>query len=225
LKKFVYLIFLSSIAVFSANAHEIWLELDDNKDEAKLFFGDFADKQLESGEKFSRIKEGVAYPSELIKEVKRDDNNITYKLNKKGDITVIRISEPRKARTSEIIEKRISYSKLGRTNTKVITDFDIVPIEKNSNTFKVVFKNESIKKSKIEVISPTGWEKTFYSNDNGEVKIHTPWIGKYLLQANFEDKTKGEVDGKAFDKTIHSITYTIDVNRGILWNIKKVGTK
>ncbi|QKF76921.1 DUF4198 domain-containing protein [Arcobacter defluvii] len=221
MKKLVYLIFLSLFATISLNAHEIWLELDDKKDEAKLFFGHFDGKQLESGEKFSRIKEGEVYPTELLKEVKKNNNNITYVLNKKGDITIVRTSEPRKARDSEIIENKIAYSKAGRTNTQVVTDFDIIPIEKNSNTFKIVFKNEPIKKSKIRVISPTGWEKTFDSNDKGEFTIHTPWIGKYLIQANFEDETKGEIDGKEYDKTIHAITYTIDVEQGIPWNIKR----
>jgi len=221
LKKLVYLIFLSLFATISLNAHEIWLELDDKKDEAKLFFGHFDGKQLESGEKFSRIKEGVVYPTELLKEIKRNNDNITYTLNKRSDITVVRTSEPRKARNSEVVENKIAYSKSGRTNTEVVTDFDIIPIEKNSNTFKIVFKNEPIKKSKIRVISPTGWEKTFDTDDKGEFTIHTPWIGKYLIQANFEDETKGEIDGKEYDKTIHSITYTIDAEQGIPWNIKR----
>ena len=221
MKKLVYSMLLSSIAVVSVNAHEIWLELDEKKNEAKLFFGDFDGKQTESGEKFARIKEGVSYPAELVKDVKRDDNSITYTLSKKSDIAVVRASEPRKARNSEIVEYRIAYNKAGRTSTEAIVDFDIVPVAKDSNSFKLLFKNEPIKKSKVTVISPTGWEKTFELDDKGEFTIHTPWIGKYLIQASFEDETKGEVDGKTFDKTIHSISHTIDVNQGLPWNIKK----
>lgn len=220
MKKLVYSIFLLSISLVSINAHEIWLELDSKKDEAKLFFGDFDSRQLENGERFSRIKEGVSYPQDLVTEVKRNDNNVTYTLNKKSDIAVIRTSEPKKARDSEIIENKIAYTKAGRTLTESIIDFDIVPLKKDSNSFKIVFKNEPIKKSKVKVISPTGWEKTFDSDDKGEFTIHTPWIGQYLLQANLEDNTKGEVEGKTFDKTVHSIVYTIDVNQGIPWNKK-----
>ena len=221
MKKLVYSMLLSSIAIVSVNAHEIWLELDEKKNEAKLFFGHFDGKQTESGEKFARIKEGVSYPTELVKDVKRDDNSITYTLSKKSDIAVVRASEPRKARNSEIVEYRIAYNKAGRTSTEAIVDFDIVPVAKDSNSFKLLFKNEPVKKSKVTVISPTGWEKTFELDDKGEFTIHTPWIGKYLIQASFEDETKGEVDGKTFDKTIHSISHTIDVNQGLPWNTKK----
>jgi hypothetical protein len=221
LKRLINSMLISSIAILSVNAHEIWLELDDKKDEAKLYFGHFDGKQLESGEKFSRIKEGVSYPTDLVKEVKRNDNNVTYTLNKKSDIAVVRTNEPRKARDSEIIENKIAYTKAGRTSIQSIVDFDIVPVAKDSNTFKLLFKNEPIKKSKIVVISPTGWEKTFQSNDNGEFTIHTPWIGKYLLKADLEDNTKGEIDGKVFDKTVHSMIYSIDVTQGLPWEIKR----
>ena len=210
-----------SVMVLGANAHEVWLKLDDKKNEAQLFFGHFADNQKESGEKFERIKEGVTYPKDLIKEIKRNNDNITYTLSKKSDIVVVQESEPRKNRDTGITTKRIAYIKAGRTTTEVITAFDIVPIEKNSNTFKLVYNNQGVKKSEIKVVSPTGWEKTFMTDDNGDFTIITPWKGSYLIQTKYEDETKGEVDGKAYDKTVHVMTYTIENNQGLSWEIKK----
>ncbi|MFX4233941.1 hypothetical protein ACOL24_08830 [Aliarcobacter butzleri] len=221
MKKLVYTMMLSSITILGANAHEVWLKLDDKKNEAQLFFGHFADNQKESGEKFERIKEGVTYPKDLIKEIKRNNDNITYTLSKKSDIVVVQESEPRKNRDTGITTKRITYIKAGRTITEVITAFDIVPIEKNSNTFKLIYNNQGVKKSEIKVVSPTGWEKTFMTDDNGDFTIITPWKGLYLIQAKYEDETKGEVDGKAYDKTVHVMTYTIENNQGLSWEIKK----
>ncbi|MCT7614648.1 DUF4198 domain-containing protein [Aliarcobacter butzleri] len=221
MKKLVYIMMSLSVIVLGANAHEVWLKLDDKKNEAQLFFGHFADNQKESGEKFERIKEGVTYPKDLVKEIKRNNDNITYTLSKKSDIVVVQESEPRKNRDTGITTKRIAYIKAGRTTTEVITAFDIVPIEKNSNTFKLVYNNQGVKKSEIKVISPTGWEKTFMTDDNGDFTIITPWKGSYLIQAKYEDETKGEVDGKAYDKTVHVMTYTIENNQGLSWEIKK----
>ena len=221
MKKLVYIMMSLSVMVLGANAHEVWLKLDDKKNEAQLFFGHFADNQKESGEKFERIKEGVTYPKDLVKEIKRNNDNITYTLSKKSDIVVVQESEPRKNRDTGITTKRIAYIKAGRTTTEVITAFDIVPIEKNSNTFKLVYNNQGVKKSEIKVISPTGWEKTFMTDDNGDFTIITPWKGSYLIQAKYEDETKGEVDGKAYDKTVHVMTYTIENNQGLSWEIKK----
>lgn len=214
-------ILLSSISIISVNAHEIWLELDKKKDEAKLYFGDFAIKKIESGKKFERINEGITYPVSLVKEVKKNDDNITYTLTKRSDIVVVRTSEPRKEKDSEILVNKVSYSKAGRAITQVITAFDIVPVKENSNTFKLVFNNEAVKKSKVVVTSPSEWEKTFTTDDKGEFTIHTPWIGTYLLEAKVEDETKGEIDGKAFDKTVHTLTYTINESQGLSWNKSK----
>lgn len=214
-------IIVSTMAITSINAHEVWLELDKKKDEAKLYFGHFAGKQTEGGKKFKRINEGITYPKDLVKDVKRNDNNIRYTLNKQSDMVVVRSSEPRQARDSELMVKRVSYSKAGRTQTNAITDFDIVPTKKNSNTFKVIYKDKAAQKTKITVISPTEWEKTFRPNKEGEFTIHTPWIGEYLIKASFEDETKGEIDNKAYDKTLHSMSYTIVQDNGIAWNSSK----
>lgn len=46
MKKLAYSILLSSIAVVSANAHEIWLDLDDKKNEAKLFLVTLMESKL-----------------------------------------------------------------------------------------------------------------------------------------------------------------------------------
>ena len=61
----------------------------------------------------------------------------------------------------------------------------------------------------MTVVSLQNGKKVFIQMNKGEVTISTPWIGTYLLETSFEDNSKGEVDGKSFDKTIHTITYTI----------------
>ena len=221
MKKLLGSVLISSIAIMGANAHEVWLDLDDKKAEAKLYFGHFAGNKTEGGKKFERIKEGVTYPKGLVKDVKRNDDNITYTLNKKSDIVALRESKPRKARNSETVVKKISYSKAGRSQTEAISAFDIVPVKANSNTFKVVYNNEIVKKSKIVVISPTEWTKSFMANDKGEFTIQTPWVGTYLIKASYEDNTKGEVNKEAYDKTVHSLTYTIKQTEGLPWNPSK----
>ena len=221
MKKLLGSILISSLAITGVNAHEVWLDLDDKKTEAKLYFGHFAGNKTEGGKKFERIKQGVTYPEGLVKEVKRNENNITYTLNKKSDIIALRESKPREARNSKTIVKRISYSKAGRTGTKAITTFDVVPVKENSNTFKVVYNNDIVKKSKIVVISPTEWTKSFTTNDKGEFTIQTPWNGTYLIKASYEDDTKGGSGKESYDKKVHSLTYTVKEIQGLPWNPTK----
>lgn len=221
MKKLINIALLSSTLFVGANAHEIWINFDEKKNEAKLYFGHFADNEKESGEKFARIKEGVVYPKDLAKSVTRNDDNITYTLAKKGDIVVVQEGEPRKNRETGLTTKRVAHIKTGRDSSTAITKFDIVPNAKNSNTFKLLYDGKALKDVEIDVISPTGWEKSFVTDENGEFTVKTPWVGTYLLQARYEDDTKGEVDGKPFDKIVNVITYTIDNKQGIAWETKK----
>ena len=223
MRKLMYSFLLSLITVISANAHGFWLEMDDKKNEAKFFFGDWEENLRESGKKLERIKGEDVYPKDIVKEIKRNDNHIAYSLNKKSDLVVIEAGEPRKAKDEKdpTITRKISYVKVGRTSIEPISIFEIVPVKENSNSFKIIYNNEPMKKTKIVVTSPTKWEKTFVSDDKGEFTIHTPWIGEYLIEANFTDETKGEIDGKTYDKTIHSITYLIETKQGLPWEIKK----
>ncbi|MFV7790034.1 hypothetical protein ACNSOP_07740 [Aliarcobacter lanthieri] len=221
MKKFVYGMMLSSAVVVGASAHEIWLELDGKKNEAKLFFGHFDVKEKESGEKFAKIKEGVAYPKDLLKEVKRNDDNITYTFSKATDVVVVREDAPRKSRAEGITTKRISYSKAGVTSKEAIAKFDIVPVDASKNVFKLLFDNKGLEKIKVTAISPTGWTKTFSTNEKGEFTVETPWKGGYLLQTTFEDETKGEENGVAFDKTVHALSLNITIEQGLPWEVKK----
>jgi uncharacterized GH25 family protein len=221
LKKIIYSILLSAIAVLNANAHGIWLELDDKKDEAKLYFGEWENGKAEGADKLKRIKGEDVYPKELVKEIIRKDNYISYNLTKKSDFAVIEAGEPRKSKNDDTISRKISYAKAGRINTNSIIAFDVIPVKENSNTFKLVYNNEAMVKTNVTVISPTKWEKTFRTDDKGEFTIHTPWVGKYLIEVSFEDLTKGEVDGKPYDKTVHSLSYMIEVNQGLPWDSKK----
>lgn len=222
MKKLISSIILSSITAIVANAHGFWLEIDEKTNEAKFYFGDWEDNKKESGSKLERIKANVFYPTDVVKETKRNDNHIAFSLNKKSDLVVVESGEPRKAKDEKdpTITRKISYVKAGRTSFEPISFMDIVPLKENSNSFKLVYNNEIMKKSKITVVSPTGWEKTFMSDDKGEFTIHTPWIGQYLIEASFTDETKGEVDGKPFDKTVHSITYLVETKQGLPWNKK-----
>lgn len=203
----------------SVNAHEIWIEKD-KKDEANIFFGEFADGQKEGAKFLDRLKADTFYPKDVIKEIKRVEDSIALTLSKDSDLVLVEVSEPRLNKTTQVTARKISYAKTGRTNTDVLANFDLVPLEKNSNTFKLLFDKKPMSKTKVTVVSPTKWEKSFYTNEQGEVTISTPWIGTYLLETSFEDNSKGEVDGKSFDKTIHAMTYTIKVEQGLPWETK-----
>ena len=219
MKKLVYGVLTSAILLSNANSHEIWIEKD-KKNEANIFFGEFEKKKKEGAKFLDRLKVDTFYPKDIVKNITRKENSIVVGLSKDSDLILVETGEPRLNKNTQVTARKISYAKTGRTNTDTLANFDLVPVEKNSNTFKLLFDKKPMSKTKVTVVSPTKWEKSFYTNEQGEVTISTPWIGTYLLETSFEDNSKGEVDGKSFDKTIHAITYTIKVEQGLPWETK-----
>ena len=220
MKKLVYGVLTSAILLSNASAHEIWIEKD-KKNEANVFFGEFADGQKEGDKFLDRLKVDTFYPKDIVKDVKREENSIALTLSKDSDLILVEVSEPRLNKNTQQSIRKISYAKVGATNTEALAKFDFISVEKNSNTFKLLFDNKPLVKIKVTVVSPTKWEKNFYTNENGEFEIQTPWIGTYLLEASFEENIKGEENGKTFDKTIHVITNSINLEQGLPWKINK----
>ena len=218
MKNMVYSLVVSTLLLTSANAHEIWVEK--NKTDAQIFFGEFVDDLKEGVNFLDRVKAENFFPKEIVKEVKRSQKSIDLVLTKDSDFMLVEAGLPRvNKRTLESIRK-ISYANSGRESTQALANFDLVPLEKNSNTFKLLLDDKAMPNTKVTVISPSKWEKSFYTNDQVEVTILTPWKGTYLIEARYEDPTKGEVDGKAYTKTINVLTYSISVDQGIIWEGK-----
>ena len=57
---------------------------------------------------------------------------------------MIETGEPRINKNTQVTARKISYAKTGRTNTDTLANFDLVPVEKNSNTFNPDYAIEKV---------------------------------------------------------------------------------
>ena len=220
MKRLVYGVLTSAIFLSNASAYAIWMEKE-KKDKVNIYFSEFSEDQKERSKFLNKLKVDTFYPKDIVKDLKREENSIALTLSKDSDLILVEVSEPRLNKNTQQSIRKISYAKVGATNTEALAKFDFISVEKNSNTFKLLFDNKPLVKIKVTVVSPTKWEKNFYTNENGEFEIQTPWIGTYLLEASFEENIKGEENGKTFDKTIHVITNSINLEQGLPWKINK----
>ena len=146
MKKLVYGVLASSIFLSNGIAHEIWIEKD-KKNEANIFFGEFADGQKEGDKFLDRLKVDTFYPKDIVKNITRKENSIVVGLSKDSDLVLVEVGEPRLNKNTQVTARKISYSKTGRTNTDTLANFDLVPVEKNSNTFKLLFDKKPMPKT------------------------------------------------------------------------------
>lgn len=191
-------------------AHQLWLEREGMV--VREYFGHFPDfKEKEDGKRLGAIKGLHVSPKEAYIQTKRQKDHIEITLNSEGDIGVTEEMSPRKGKFVDFVVRTIFLAREGRAENKQLLEVDIVPESKNSNTFVLMYKNTPLPKTKINVVAPNTWSKSFSSDEAGKVTIETPWNGEYVLQLNYEDKVKGEADGKAYEQTNYVMTLHFEV--------------
>lgn len=213
---------LALVAGFSltAGAHELWMERDGS--EAKVYFGHWSHnfKELRSKERLNIIKAETILPKEALKSKEMVEDGIALKLQNKGDVALIETLEPRKGRNVETIMRPTFLARNGRSEAKSLMELDLVPEAPNANSFTLLFRGKPLAKTKVTLYAPHKWSKSYMSDEAGKITIQTPWKGMYLASAHHVDETKGEVNGKAYEKSNYIMTVVFVNEAGIPWEEK-----
>jgi hypothetical protein len=88
---------------------------------------------------------------------------------------------------------------------------DLVPTGEPGR-FKLVFKGEPRAKTKVTLVTQSGWSKEAQTDDKGLVSFDMPWQGTYVAEVSVDDRTPGERAGaqgpEKFDGTSYATTLT-----------------
>ncbi|QNK69174.1 hypothetical protein [Variovorax sp. PAMC26660] len=101
----------------------------------------------------------------------------------------------------------------GRTETKAVNDLELVPTEPNGNTFKLVWKGNTVAASQVNVDTAEGWRRVLKPAKDGTVTLTTPFPGLYVLEVTARVNGAVTVDGKKYEEVRHTATLSFDVPR------------
>lgn len=180
-------------AALSAQAHMLWLERGtDNQTHA--FFGEYSDQlkdTQDSALKSFNIATAIQDKQKLKAKVEHD--HLSYATKGTADVQL----------SNELIygESLLTYhAKAGRQNLKAESELDIVPTQINSNTFTVFYQGKPVSGVELTVFSPQYWEKKYTTNQQGQVKVETPWKGQYVIEISKEADKAGKLNQQAYKK-------------------------
>src|SRR3546814_11834443 len=71
---------------------------------------------------------------------------------------------------------------------------DLVPAGE-PGMFKLFFKDEPKAKTKVTLVTQSGWSKEEWTDEQGLVAFDMPWSGTYVAEASVNDGTPGEREG------------------------------
>jgi hypothetical protein len=102
-------------------------------------------------------------------------------------------------------------AKTGRSETKAVNDLELVPTVANGNTFKLVWKGNTVAASQVNVETSEGWRRVLKPAKDGTVTVNTLFPGRYLLEITARVNGSATVDGKKYDDVRHTATLTFEV--------------
>jgi len=205
----------------SAQAHQIWIEQPESGN-ATIRFGEFGENLRE------------ASPGLLDKFAKPAGTLVSAKGEQKSDAakTADGFTLPFKAASGDsIVAEDASYPlyswKQGDKETtnwfhpaaRLITGFaeqqpklalDLVPAGQPGQ-FKLFFKGQPKAKTKVALVTQSGWAKEGHTDEQGLVAFDLPWKGTYVAEVSLNERTPGERPGANGPEKYDGVSYVTTV--------------
>lgn len=193
---------MALLASFSASANYLWLEPDEGG--AKAYLGLYESARLDPAG-LSAVRGLLANGKDLPTKVEADGVQVTAPGG--GDIRL----------TAQAVgqDKVLHFyqAKFGRNETKAVNDLELVPTEASGNTFKLVWKGNTVAASQVNVSTSEGWIRTLKPSEDGTVTLTTPFPGIYVLEVTARVNGSMTYQGTKYDDVRHTATLSFEVNR------------
>ena len=209
-------------ASLPAAAHYLWIEQYKAR-HAKLYFGEFQETVREkTGGRLDEIKTPRVWSLDApgarqeIKVARQFDHFDVGVANRTSSLIAEELAHEVKDWTQYGIGvvKPMFYTRMEplptRSGSKPELVLDILPEAGARNAFTVYFRNAPLAKAKVMVYAPNLWMQEHRSDENGKVKIATPWPGLYVLEVIHMEKQPGEFQGKKFEAVRHRATLSFN---------------
>ena len=202
-------------------AHQIWIEQSEGQN-AVVRFGEF-------GQNLREVSPGL-----LDKFAKVTGTHISTKGEQRSDAakTANGFTLPFSAASGNgIVAEDASYplytwKQQGKDVTnwfypaaRFITSFaaqrpklvlDLVPTGQEGQ-FKLTFKDQPKAKTKVTLVTESGWSKEGHTDEQGLVKFDMPWKGTYVAEVSFNDRSAGERAGTNGAEKYDAVSYVTTV--------------
>jgi uncharacterized GH25 family protein len=219
MKKPLFVLMMLAVSA-AAHAHYVWLERDATGP-VRAYFGEWENDKIEkSGAALDRIASPLAFAGDARQALKIDRraDHLEIQASSAEDVVLVESGlAPREDKQAGGKTKTVFYAKNGRSSTQAKLDLDFVPAAANANQFTLMLRGAPLAKTEIKVYGPPKWEKSFKTDDKGQVTIATPWAGRYVMEVIHIEPTPGEAAGEKYDRLRHVSTLSFLVKEGIAW--------
>ena len=76
-----------------------------------------------------------------------------------------------------------------------------------AGSFTLYFKGKPRAKTKVALVTQSGWAKERTTDENGQVAFDMPWKGLYVAEVSVNERSAGERTGPAGDEKYDGVSY------------------
>lgn len=221
MKKLSLVIVATLGAMASAQAHQIWIEQADGEN-AVVRFGEFGENLREASpgllDKFGKVTGSLlSAKGERKLEATKTASGFTlpFKAAPGDGIVAEDASYPLYQTKQQDKQTTGWYYPAARLITGFAAQqptliLDLVPTGQDGQ-FKLFFKDQPKAKTKVTLVTQSGWSKDAHTDERGLVKFDMPWKGTYVAEVSFNDRTPGERAGANGAEKYDSVSYATSV--------------
>lgn len=206
-------------AALPASTHYLWLEASEGRT-ARLYFGEFQQNLREKSpgrlDDITTVKAWCQSNTDPLAELatSRNEQFIAIKpCNASGAIVIEssgdKVIDMSKHGGSGTV-RPMRYARFSADPTAPVLTLDVVP-SAEPGVLRVFFRTQPLAKAQVTVYAENGWEQNKLSDEQGKVRVSTPWPGQYVVRAVHAEPQAGELAGQKYDSLRHSATLTLAV--------------
>ena len=196
---------LGVAAAMPAKAHYLWIE--PAGEEAHLCFGEYENALREkTGGRLDTIAmPEVMTVSRASLTAERKTDYLGIKANGSQSLIAQEITmKVKDLRKNHIgIVKPMYYTRFAVSEKEEASmlALDIQPVGKGA--VRVSLHGKPLAKNKLNVFAPNQWMREYETDVNGEVAVHTPWPGLYVVEVVHVEPVKGDYQGDSYEGIRH----------------------
>ena len=212
-------------AAGAAQAHQVWLE-QDSAGAVVQRFGEFGENLREASpgllDKFpGPTATLISAGGDKQAEAGRSANGFTLPFKPAGSDSVVAQEARYPLYTSRQGDKQLSnwFHPAARLVTSLAPQqprlaLDLVPAAE-PGSFKLYFKGQPLAKTKVALVTQSGWAKEEHTDAQGLVRFDMPWQGPYVAEVSHTDRTPGERGAEKYDVVYYVTTLSYRKSEGI----------
>ena len=219
MKKTLLSIILGLFSFTTSLAHALWIETNADgaigkAQEIKIFYGEYAAKEFEETTKWysdvNTFSLWLVAPDGTKKQLTYTSSDhffvATFTPDKKGTYVLTTGHSAKDIDGTMIYQFNASATVTVGAATEVTSaiannELFLVPVKgEKQGVVKAFFKGKPVGKITIVVSGPTGWSKSFETDENGVLKFDLLWKGWYALEGFYTTDEKGNHFDKPYEQ-------------------------